>query len=286
MWLYKYAVGYNEAAGLPVQLSVDAFLLILAFVVVFAGIHLFRRAFGVPMPTALSRLPDGIVGLKRYQGGARLYHWINTALIVGLAVSGAALALPGIVTFSIGWLPFHEILAGCFILSLIVHVVAATRHGDAYSMWFERRDWRDLLAIWQNFFTLRSEYPRSGKYNIVQKLFHAFLALVTAGMIGTGAFLFVSAEALVTFGTDWMRLQRLVHDVGASLLIAMIIGHIYLRILRANWPTVGSMITGRVPASYFRAFYDWSRWRPQIVQEVDASVRNKSDGTTQERFRR
>ena len=95
--------------------------------------------------------------------------------------------------------------------------------------------------------------PKSGKFDVWQKIYHTFLILVSAAAIATGVSLFLNAEVLATFGHPWMRWQRLIHDVSAALFLGMILGHLYIRLARLNWPKLRSMFGGTLTRAEFDA---------------------------------
>jgi Ni/Fe-hydrogenase 1 B-type cytochrome subunit len=251
---------YTDAAAQ--QLPPAAAWLLLAIVVAILAVHLIRRSAGQPISNALAvKLPPG-ARLLRYEVGARLYHWANTLLVIGLATSGVALFSAG----SLGagpWLLIHEIFAVLFVVGLLVHAVAAPGRGDGRSMWFEARDVRDLRVIAANFLGRTRDYPAFGKYDPLQKIFHAFLALLSALLVLSGIYLSISAEAWATFSHNWMRSMRLTHDLGAFVFIAIVVGHVYFGIIRVNWPRLVSMFTGRVRGSSFNLYHDAARWQPR-----------------------
>jgi cytochrome b subunit of formate dehydrogenase len=94
------------------------------------------------------------------------------------------------------------------------------------------------------------------------------LALLALTLIVTGASLTINAEVLATLDQNWIRYQRLFHDTAAALLAAFLLGHVYERALRLNWPKLAAMFTGTIPASEFRRAHDWKRWRPKPVAET------------------
>ncbi len=157
----------------------------------------------------------------------------------------------------------HEVFAVLFIGGLVLHIVVAPRRGDGRAMWFERRDWADLKQIAANFFGRTREYPAFGKYDPLQKLYHALLTLVAAAAVVSGAYLLISAEVLATFTHELMRRMRLTHDVAAFIFIAVVIGHIYFGIIRVNWPQLRAMITGRLRGAEFNLYHDAERWQPK-----------------------
>jgi cytochrome b subunit of formate dehydrogenase len=261
MSLFRYGRDFytDEVAQ---QLSSAGAWLLVTLVGAFIAVHLLRRSTGQPVsnPAAATLSPNA--RLLRYEIGARLYHWGNTLLVIGLALSGVALFSPGSLGRS-SWLLLHEVFAVLFVLALALHIVVAPRRGDGRSMWFDARDPHDLRVIAANFLGRTREYPAFGKYDPWQKIFHAFLTLLSAGLIFSGAYLFLSAEAWTTFSHAWMRLMRVLHDVGAFAFIAILIGHVYFGIIRVNWPRLVSMCTGHLRGSSFNLYHDAKKWLPR-----------------------
>ena len=261
MSLFRYGRDFYTDAVAQQLLPAAAWLLV-AVVGAIIAFHLLRRSVGQPTSnTPAARLPSD-ARVLRYQPGARLYHWGNALLVIGLTVSGAAIFAPG----SLGrgsWLLLHEVFAVLFILALALHIVVAPVRGEGRSMWFEARDIHDLRVMAANFLGRTREYPAFGKYDPLQKIFHAFLTLLSAAVIVSGVYLFLSAEAWMTFSHGWMRLMRLLHDLGAFAFIAVLVGHVYFGIIRVNWPQLVSMFTGRLLGSSFNRYHDANRWAPR-----------------------
>ena len=247
-------------------LSAGAWLF-LALVAVCIAVHVLRRSAGHPVSTPPGAAIPPDIRVLRYQVGARLYHWGNTLVVLGLAATGIALFAPG----SLGtapWLIIHEVLAVLFVIGLVLHVIVAPARGDGRSMWFEARDIRDLHVMVTNFLGRTRRYPAFGKYDPLQKLYHAFLTLLAISLITSGAYLLISGEAWATFSHQWMRTMRLVHDISSFAFIAIIVGHVYFGIIRVNWPQLVSMWTGRLRGSSFNLYHDASRWHPHDDERV------------------
>jgi cytochrome b subunit of formate dehydrogenase len=261
MSFFRYGRDYYTDATAEQLLAAGAWLFV-ALVGIFIGIHLLRRSTGHPIAnTAVATLPPH-VRVTKYEIGARLYHWGNALLLVGLAVSGVALFAPG----SLGegpWLVIHELSAVAFIALLVLHIIVAPRRGEGRSMWFDRRDVRDLRLIAANFLGRTRNYPAFGKYDPFQKLYHALLTVLATGTIFTGAYLLLSAEAWATFSHSWMRFMRIVHDLAGFAFLAILVGHIYFGVIRVNWPELVAMVIGRLRGSSFNLYHDAARWRPR-----------------------
>lgn len=261
MDFFRYAQDYY-GDWLPVQMLPQTAWLLVWLAVLFAGIHRLRRSMGEPQPP--EAVGAAIVSGEKYELGARLYHWGNFVFILMLAVSGIALFAPRAVRSTmLSWVLIHEIFAALYILGVLVHIVSALTRGEPRTMWFEARDWRDLKTIFANFFGRTRDYPRFGKYDPLQKIYHAVLTLLSIAILVSGVYLFLSAEAWATFSHEWMRWQRLVHDVSAFGFIAVVIGHIYFGLIRVNWASLAAIVTGKLPASYFRLRHSAERWQPR-----------------------
>ena len=163
MSLFRYGRDFYTDAVAQQLLPAAAWLLV-ALVGAVIAVHLLRRSAGHPTSnTPAGKLPPE-TRVLRYEIGARLYHWANTLLVIGLAVSGVALFSPG----SLGrgsWLLLHEVVAVLFILALALHIVVAPVRGEGRSMWFESRDVRDLRIMTANFLGRTRDYPAFGKYD-------------------------------------------------------------------------------------------------------------------------
>jgi cytochrome b subunit of formate dehydrogenase len=264
MHLFRYARDYYGDSSAQ-QLMVGTAILFAAVVFIFVGIHLVRRSFGRPVTTEAGEKLPADFRLLKYEIGARLYHWGNMVFLGGLAFTGVALFTPPAI-WKARWLLLHEIFAALFIAGLGLHVAVAPLRGEGRSMWFERRDWRDLKLISANFIGLTREYPAFGKYDPLQKLYHAFLTVLSAAVIFSGIYLVLSAEIWASLSHEWMRIMRLMHDTAAFAFIAIIAGHIYFGVIRVNWPELAAMITGRLPGSYYNLYHNTERWKPAKVE--------------------
>jgi cytochrome b subunit of formate dehydrogenase len=263
--IFRYASDYHDRV-VAIQIVPLTLKLFLWSIVLLAALYLVRRAFGLPVVTEAS-MPKGAGHVERYEVGARLYHWGGVFLLMAaLAASGLALYAPGTMPETpISWLRLHELFAGLFIVGVFLHIGFSLTQGDPWSMWFERGDFRDLVRMTGYTFGRRTSYPHFGKYDVVQKLYHLILSLLVGVLMFSGSVLTLNAEVLITFNHDWMRWQRLVHDASSFLIIGMVVMHAYLRLLKANWPTLAAMFTGIVSLEYFRLHHDYNRWSPPVL---------------------
>jgi formate dehydrogenase gamma subunit len=260
--ILRYATDYHDHL-LAVQILPATLKLFLWSIALLAALHLTRRAAGAPALTEAAE-PPGLGYVERYKAGARLYHWGGVfVLMAALAASGLALYTPGTMPSApISWLRVHELSAGLFIIGILLHIGFSTFRGEPRSMWLERQDFKDLTRIIGYLVGRERESPHFGKYDVVQKLYHSALAVLVAVLIFSGSVLFLNAEVFMTMSHRWMAQQRVLHDASSFLIVGMVLMHAYLRLLKANWPTLVSMFTGKVSLEDFRRRYDYKRWSP------------------------
>lgn len=278
MRLFDPGLDFYSEQFLPEKLAWEIGLAIIALAIVFIGLHILRRAFGRPSYQSEGRAstpPLHAIRLERYTLGARLYHWANFVVIALLLWSGAAFFFPGVMFplfpyAGFSWLGLHVVLAWTFIALLIFHIAFSIFDTGLHNMWFWRGDGSDLAARLRFYLAGRHALPKYGKYNAFQKIYHAFLAIAALVMIATGISLFLSSWLLDNIGHDWLRWQRLLHDIFAFLFAAVIIAHIYLRIVRTRWPTFVAMISGRLSRRDFTREHDWRQWQPLVLSNPEA----------------
>ena len=271
--IFRYASDYYDRT-VAIQIVPLTLKLFLWSIVLLAAFYLVRRAFGLPVLTSAS-MPAGEGRVERYEVGARLYHWGGVFLLMAaLGASGLALYAPGTMPETpISWLRLHEFFAGLFIVGVFLHIGFSLIQGEPWSMWFERGDFSDLMRMIGYTFGKETRYPHFGKYDVVQKLYHLVLSILVGVLIFSGVALTLNAEVLVTSSHDWMRSQRLLHDASSFLIVGMVLMHAYLRLLKANWPTLAAMFTGTVSLEYFRRRHDYNRWSPHILPAGDTRDR-------------
>jgi formate dehydrogenase gamma subunit len=270
--IVRYSTDYYDQL-IAIQILPATLKIFLWSIVFLAALYLVRRAISLPVFTERS-LPAGSGSMERYEIGARLYHWGGVFLLMaGLAASGLALYAPGTMPPApLSWLRLHELFAGLFIVGVLLHIGFSLLQGEPRSMWFERADWKDLAQMAGYVVGRRREYPHFGKYDIVQKLYHLLLAVLVAALIFSGSLLTLNAEVIVTLSHDSMRWQRLLHDASSFLIVGMVVMHAYLRLLKANWPTLTAMFTGTISAEYFRRHYDYKRWSPHELPQAEDRI--------------
>ncbi len=221
----------------PARLLPELMWAILWLAVFVCAAHALRRARSEPEAPRRAN----------YILNQRLYHWANFLLLAVLAVSGLFLFLrrpPDALASPLGatWLGIHQWAGLLFALGVAFHAVAALARGEPDSMRPARSDLTDLRLMARNFLGRTSDYPKPGKYDALQKLYHTALALLALVFTSSGALMWLSASRRALVARGWLHWSRLAHDLAAAALVALVLGHIYFSLLKANRDNLRDML--------------------------------------------
>ncbi|HET6467666.1 MAG TPA: formate dehydrogenase subunit gamma [Geminicoccaceae bacterium] len=251
--------GRDWRAFQAVWLRWVAAVAILGIVVLLAVFYLWRGRI---------RIEHGWAGrtIARFGPIERFGHWLTAVSFLVLALTGL------IVTFGrplliplIGHGPFSALAEGSklahnffsfpFVLGLLLILVMWIRDNLP-----ERSDW---VWIRQGGGFLKSSgkghaaHPEAGRFNAGQKLIFWAVVLGGAGLAVTGYLLMF--PFWVT-GVDGMQTVHIVHGLLAAVMIAVIIGHIYIGTLGMEG-AFDAMASGEVDENWAREHH--SRWYDQ-----------------------
>jgi formate dehydrogenase subunit gamma len=238
--------------------------LIALAVVVLAALYLIRG----PTPIEAGRSGRTV---QRYSLLERVNHWMVAASFVLLALTGlnitfGAYALRPVIgaqafTDLTWWgQAVHHYLAFPFTLGLLVMLVVWLR---------DNLPSRTDLAWLKAGGPLAKGHPPAGRFNAGQK--GLYWLTVGGGLViaVSGFLLMFPFEVTDVTGQQW---AHIVHGIGAMLLIALIIGHIYLGSLGTEG-ALEQMTTGRADWNYLREHH--SVW---LQDEVARARRVAGDG--------
>ena len=225
-------------------------------------VHWFRRSLWQTR-SATSGAP-GIeggetAGFDRVQ---RLFHWSVTIATVVLAVSGLILYYPAYVapflnsvgvpvhSYFVGWVDIH-VIGAVILLGLIVAHVAwdSFKLRTTKLMVPNREDAREAMVRAWRFVWGGSPTPRSSKYDVFMKSYHALLIVCSLGLGVTGLVQYVWApwwkfpEILHLQIEPWWK-PTILHDLFGFILIGLVVGHTYFTLLMVNRPLLKAMVTG------------------------------------------
>jgi len=222
---------------------IDAFLIAVA-------IGAMAALYFIAGPMRYTKDPQGRT-IQRFTWFERLVHWTTSASFVWLALTGLNLVfgrwllqpLIGDNTFS--WLAAaakvsHNSVGFAFMLGLAIMTVQWL-HPNLPS----RLDWDWIKAFGGMF---GGPHPPARKFNAGQKMIY-WIAVFGGGAISlTGLALLMPFYFLDIGG---MQIMQVVHSLIAALMIAVIIGHIYLGSIGVQG-SFQAMSTGRVDRNWAR----------------------------------
>jgi cytochrome b subunit of formate dehydrogenase len=202
--------------------------------------------------------------VRRHRLVDRLYHWIMAASVLTLM----ATAFLPIVGIKFEWLTLHW-TTGVVLSGLVVyHIVRATIWQHPSWMMIDTADiangWRRLVR----FFGGAAAPPgKSGKYNGLQKLYHAGAATLVLAIVVTGLLMLLKIDTpLWRRNPYWFAdyswgVIYAVHDFAAMALLTLVMIHIYFAVRPDEWWLTRSMFRGWITRREYEAHCDRSRWQ-------------------------
>jgi formate dehydrogenase subunit gamma len=200
--------------------------------------------------------------LRRYTDGERMTHWVVAIGFVLAGLSGLAFFHPSLffLTNLFGGGPWTRILHPFIgLLMFLAFVLMVMHHWSDNKMVEGDREWlskaRDLMM------GRHPAMPPAGKFNAGQKRLFWVLLVGTLVLLVTG----------VAIWRPWfapylpiavLRAAVLLHAIAATLLIIVIIGHIYMAIWTKG--SIRAMTRGTVPESWARLHHP--AWHREMTQ--------------------
>jgi formate dehydrogenase subunit gamma len=212
-------------------------------------------------PNSVSR--DRVV---RHAAIDRLNHW---AIAVAVLILLATAFLP-ILGVEFAWVAIHWWTGLVLIALVLFHIVRALLFQSLGSVWIGFGDIRDMFAIAGRTLRVRSAAPRKpGKYSVAQKLIHAAFAVVVLAAVITGGLMMAKVDTPwwdpnpywlsdATFGAIYV-----IHGLAASLLITMVMTHVYFALRPEKAMYLRSMVLGWMTRGEYRREHDPERWPVQ-----------------------
>ncbi len=161
--------------------------------------------------------------IKRFAPGERLIHWTNMLSFIVLAITGA-----GLYAKSFFWLT--AIFGGINSSRMVHHYVGLLFIATTLAIFFQ---WvKDYTApgddslgdVIKGYLDYSYKAPPSGKLNAGQKMLGYCVFLLGLLMAGTGLALWFP----FTFGRGMQQWMYLLHNVGFTIFILVMIVHVYL----------------------------------------------------------
>ncbi len=196
--------------------------------------------------------------IERFTPLERAAHWSNAIAFVVLAISGIVMAfgkffiLPVIGTTLFGWLTFalknaHNFMGPLFAVSLLIVVVTFIKDNIANAADFV---WLSKLGG-----MLSDKEVPSHRFNAGEKgLFWWGVTIPGIVVVGSGLFLDKLLPGMLYLRGD-MQIAHMLHIVAALIMMALIMGHIYMGTVGVKG-AYGAMRTGYVDEAWAKEHHE------------------------------
>ncbi len=142
----------------------------------------------------------------------------------------------------------HMIAAMVFVFAAIFHLVYHYIEGGR-SILPMKGDVKESFLIIKAILTGKAE-PPSKKFLAEQRLAYAFIAFSIALLIVTGIFKFIDNLPSVNMPHAVSFWNTTLHNIGMALFLLGFFAHVGAFLIKANWPLLKSIFTGRVSVKY------------------------------------
>jgi len=224
--------------------------------------------------------PDTGRLIERFSYFERVAHWSMAISFVVLAVSGLVLAfgkfflLPILGGTLFGWLSYamknvHNFVGPLFAVALVIFIVTYVRDNIPSKA--------DLTWLVQGGGIFREKAAPSPRFNAGEKIvFWGGVIFLGLGIVGSGLGLNQLTPG-VAYTRANMQVAHIVHAVASMLMMAMILGHIYLGSVGVKGAYQG-MRTGYVDEAWAKEHHEL--WYDDIKAGRVPAQRSRSSGAT------
>lgn len=211
--------------------------------------------------------------IQRFRPGQRYVHLLVAVTFVALFVSGLPLIFEPLAFLTTGGLTriAHRVAAVGFMAVPVLYLIVDRQGAKELlveSFTYDRDDLNWLLHVGRYALGNAADMPPQGRLNAGQKLHHAAVIVLSAGIVGSGLTLWIRSGELSESMLAW---TLLVHNVTMLALVLLLIGHIYFTVV---YKAINAMHTGYV--SRTEAQLEHAKW----VAELDAeATRSRTEAT-------
>jgi formate dehydrogenase subunit gamma len=201
--------------------------------------------------------------VKRHLLVDRVYHW----LMAGCVLTLLATAFLPIVGYKFEWLGLHWTTGVALSALVVIHIVRAVIWQDFWAMMIDGADFRNGWRHLAQALGRKGAAPgKPGKYNGLQKIYHAGIAVLVLSIIATGLLMLLKIDTplwrrnpyvLADYQWGWIYV---VHGFAAMALITMVMIHIYFALRPDEWRLTRSMFRGWITRREFEEHHDKARW--------------------------
>jgi cytochrome b subunit of formate dehydrogenase len=201
--------------------------------------------------------------IRRHVLVDRIYHWATATCIVTLM----ATAFLPIIGYKFEWVGLHWTTGIALTLLVAIHIVRAAIWQDIWAMAIDAADIRNGWRRVARALGRKGPAPgMPGKYNGLQKLYHAGIAILVLAIVASGFVMLLKIDTPL-WRRDPYRLADsqwgvvyAVHGLAAMALITLVMIHIYFALRPDEWRLTRSMFRGWITRREYEDHHDKGRW--------------------------
>ncbi|MFP4634735.1 MAG: formate dehydrogenase subunit gamma [Nitriliruptoraceae bacterium] len=212
--------------------------------------------------------------ILRFRPGQRYVHLLVAASFVVLFLTGLPLIFDPLSFLAEGgWTRILHRIAAVGFMSVPILYFIVDREGAKQlikeSFTFDRDDFNWLMHIGRYVLGNAADMPPQGRLNAGQKLHHAAVMVLSAGVVISGLLLWFAKASLSDSMLGW---TVVIHDVSMGALVLLLIGHVYFTVV---YKAINNMHTGYMPRT--KAEIEHAKWVAEIEGEASGSEDGASD---------
>lgn len=196
----------------------------------------------------------------RHSLTVRLTHWLVAISGILLVFSGFGempmykrynvVKLPGMAWTSDfnTMLIIHYVAAVVFTASVVFHIIYHIRRKE-FAAVPQKGDTKESIQIIKAMLTGKEE-PANGKFLAEQRLAYAAIGGVSIILVITGLIKVYKNIGVIILSPTLIKVVTLAHTAATMLFLILFIAHLGAFAVKANWPLLPSMFSGKVKREY------------------------------------
>ena len=209
--------------------------------------------------------------VQKYSKPARVFHWIHTASVLILIITGIFLFMPasGFLAQDSWSRVLHRVAVVIFVFAPLIQLIAnpktACESIKAAFTWGKNDiDW--VKAVPRYYFLCdESAMPPQDEMNTGQKLWYTMLLILSPIFVITGILMWFFADILPPGVFQW---SVFIHDVAFIVTFLFLLIHVYLGVLhplmRTHGGSFSSMVDGTVTGEYAKSHH--GKWYDKVAK--------------------
>jgi formate dehydrogenase subunit gamma len=199
----------------------------------------------------------------RYRRNQRIVHAMLASSFVLLLLTGIFIVWPPASFLAAGGYTriLHRIAAVVFMAVPVAYLIMDRRGAIELvveSFHYDRDDFRWLRQMYRYAAGHTREMPPQGRLNAGQKIHHAAVIVISAGVVGSGLILWWFKSSL---GAGMLAWTAMIHDVSMLALTLLLIGHLFFTF---TYDALSGMTSGYVPEEEARL--EHAKWVDSLAR--------------------